>query len=240
MAATPVVELADGTQSIMLGDVPTGGLTAITIEGWMRVDVVRDVNRPLLIKYGAGARDWALYVTLDGRLYAVFFDVAGGNAVGYAAAGTVVAGAWGHYAGCYDAVDGHVKVWHNGADVTEVSRPTGNAVADTARAAQIGGYIGQVSAGFGGAVGWCRVSAGCRYPGTVTPGYRYPAIDALTVAQWNLAEGRGTTADNAQGNPAYDGTIVGGTWGWLPTIGLRSATLKARSRGLRLWRRRGA
>lgn len=238
MSATPVVELADEAH-ISLGDLPTGGLTALALEGWFRVDVVRDVNRPLLIKYGAGSRDWALYVTLDGRLYAVFFDVSGGNSVGYSAAGTVVAGAWGHYAGCYDAVAGHVKVWLNGTDVTEVSRATGNAVADTARLAQIGGYIGEASAGFGGAVGWCRVSSGCR-SGTPAPGYLYPAVDGLTVAQWNLTEGAGTALANAQGNPDYAGLIVGGTWGWFPTVGMRAVTVSSRPQTLRLWARRGA
>lgn len=204
-----VLGCASGSAVVTCGDVPTGGLSTICIEGWFRVSAISTANRPLVMKYGASGHDWALYVTRDGRFYFVAFVAAGVNAA-YSAAGAITYTRWVHVAGCYDGAD--CKVFLNGSDVTAASRLSGGVVADTAQDVTLGGYIGEASAGFMGRIGWCRVSDVCRYAGAPAGPDAPPAVDGHTLAQWNLSEGAGLVTDNATGVSAYDGQITGASW----------------------------
>ena len=214
MTTVPVLVFASASDVVSCGDAPTGGLSALTVEGWFRVLTIAGGNRPLLAKYGAGGHEWALYVTSDGRVYFAVYH-ASEVSVGYTAAGVVTHGPWVHVAGCYDAGGGHVKVWIDGVDRTQSSRPAAGAlaVADTPQALQIGGVLGDAAWPFVGRAGWQRVSNVCRYPGTLRMPDGYPAVDGQTLGQWNLSEGAGSAVDNAEGTAAYDGAISGAVWG---------------------------
>lgn len=201
--------LPSGAAAVTCGDVPTGGLATICVEGHFRILAISAANRPLTMKYGGTGHEWALYVTRDGRVYFVAFDAAGVNAA-YSLPAAVNYSRWAHVAGCYSGSS--CRVFVDGVDVTFASRISGGVVADTAQAAQLGGYIGQTSVGFVGRLGWCRVSDVCRYPGVPAGLASPPAVDAHTLAQWNMAEGAGATVDNAEGTAAYDGSISGATW----------------------------
>lgn len=209
-----VVQLASGAAAVACGDVPTGGLAALTVEGWFRVFAISSANRPLLGKYGPDGHEWVLYVSKDGRAYCVVFNGTGAN-VAHSAIGVIGYNRWTHVAGCYDG--SHIRIFVDGGDVTQVSRLAGGTVTNTVQAVRLGGFIGEAGSGFTGRLGWARVSDVCRYPGAPTPlalrGVdQAPVVDANTLAQWNMAEGSGTTVDNAQGNAAYDGVISGGVW----------------------------
>lgn len=204
----PMVALGSGAAVIACGDVPTGGVAALTAEGWFRVLAISAANRPLLSKYGTG-HEWALYITRDGRVYFVVWSASGTNAA-YSAVGALRYNRLTHLAGCYDG--SHCKVFVNGEDVTATSRLVGGAVADTAEVVRIGGYIGDVGYGFIGRVGWQRISDVCRYPAAPAGPELPPAVDGNTLALWQVDEGAGSTLDNAEGTAAYDGTITAGTW----------------------------
>ncbi len=205
-----VVQLASGAMAVACGDVPTGGLEALTVEGWFRVLAISAANRPLLSKYGGTGHEWALYVSKDGRAYFAVFTGDGVN-VAHSAAGVIGYNRWQHVAGVYDGSD--CAVFVDGVDVTEISRIAGGAVSDTAQAVALGGYLGDAGTGFVGRLGWARVSDSARYPGSINGVDQPPAVDGNTLAQWNMAEGSGSAVDNAEGTAAYDGVITGGTWG---------------------------
>lgn len=244
----PALLFAGPADYVDCGDAPTGGLVALGVECWCRPDAIGTGNRPLVAKYSASAptrREWALYLTLDGRLYFVVWDVSGGVSAGYSAAGAVTTGAWRHVRGCYDAVADRVRVFIDGVERTAGQQATGNAVRNTVQAVTIGGSLADPAIGFVGCIGPVRISSVCRSAYSVIP-VRYPAVDANTVAQWNMAEGRGTGIDNVQGEAAWDGLIVGATWTHMPIIAVRSVQLDARpmtvdlagrDRGLMLWPR---
>lgn len=232
------LEFAGPTDRALCGDVPTGGLTALTVETWVRADVIRDGNRPLVAKWAAGAAEWALYLTRDGRVYLALQDAAGGVSAGYSGPGALAAGQWRHVAGVYDGTGQAVRVYVHGADVTEEADASGLAVANTAQAVQIGGYLVDEDYGFIGALGWGRVSNSVRYAGSYVIPWNPATVDGATLAQWSMAEGSGSTLDNAQGNPAYDGTIYGATWGVGPFGGVRGVGVRGRPATLNM-RRRG-
>jgi hypothetical protein len=204
-----VVQLAAGTAVVTCGDVPTGGLSALTVEGWFRVLAISQANRPLLTKYGATGHEWALYVSRDGRAYFAVFS-AGGVNIAHSGPGAVQYNRWIHVAGCYDGSD--CAIFVDGADATEVSRSAGGAVSNTTQAVRLGGFIGEEGPGFIGRLGWSRVSRVCRYPGNIRGVDQPPTVDGNTIAQWNVSEGSGATLDNAEGTAAYDGVITGGAW----------------------------
>lgn len=216
-----MLAFASGAAVVTCGDLPTGGLSALTVEGWFRIAAISSGNRPLVMKYGASGHEWAVYVTKDGRVYFVVYDASGVNA-GYSELGAVARGTLTHVAGCYDG--SHVKTWVSGADVTFASRLSGGVVADTAQAAQIGGYIQDGAIGFVGRAGWVRVSDVCRYPGPLTGPDVPPAVDEHTLGQWHMSDGSGATVDNAEGTAAYDGAISGAEW----VSAVTSAKVRAR------------
>ncbi len=204
----PMVALGSGAAVVACGDVPTGGVAALTVEGWFRVLAISTANRPLLSKYAAG-HEWALYITRDGRVYFVVWSASGTNTA-YSAVGALRYNRLTHLAGCYDG--SYCKVFVNGVDVTATSRLAGGVVADTAEVVRIGGYIGEVGYGFIGRVGWQRISDVCRYPGSPPGPELPPTVDGNTLAQWNVSEGSGSTLDNAEGTADYDGVITAGAW----------------------------
>lgn len=205
----PVVVLGSGLAMVACGDVPTGGLEAITAEGWYRILAISAANRPLVSKYGNGGHEWALYATWDGRAYFAVFSVGGIN-VAYSAVETLRHNQWTHVAGCYDGV--HCKIWIDGSDATAGSRVAGGVVAATAEPVRIGGYISDAAVGFVGRIGWQRLSDSCRYSGPLTGPDAPPPVDSHTIAQWNVTESSGSVVDNAEGTAGYDGQITSGVW----------------------------
>ena len=210
MISIPALNFGSGADVVALGDVQTGGLATICAEGWFRVAAISQANRPLLMKYGATGHEWALYVTRDGRVYFTVF-VAGGVNVACTVSGAIHRQPWTHVAGCYDG--SHCQVFIGGADATATSRVRGGAtLTSTGQAAQIGGYIGQVSVGFIGRAGWCRLSDACRYPAAVLMPDQYPTADGNTLGLWYADEQAGSVTVNQAGSAAYDGVISGATW----------------------------
>lgn len=202
--------MRSGDAYVSAGDAPTGGLTALTVEAWARVDARAGGNQPVVWKRGGDGQEWALYVTLDGRVYFQVYH-AGGMSVAHSPANALPVGTWRHLAGCFDGSS--ISVWVDGANKTQYALATDAAVANTGQAVRIGGNLG---AGFVGRVGWCRISDVVRYaaPFSVRP-VSYPTVDAHTLAQWNVSEGSGSTLENAEGTSDYDGSIVGAKWGWM-------------------------
>lgn len=202
---------ADETDYLTCGNVPVGGLNALTVEGWFFTQARSVGNRPWIMQYGTGSagKQYALYGTRDGRVYFVVFTAGELNAA-YSLPAAWQTNRWQHIAGCY--CSGACSVWVDGVDVTFASRARGGAVSATAQAVQVGGAIGFADFGFVGRLGWGRISDACRLPATVAGPESPPSIDGNTLAQWNMAEGSGSTVDNAAGDAAYDATIVGASW----------------------------
>jgi hypothetical protein len=252
------VLLAGAGEWVECGDADTGGLVALSVECWCRPDVVGTGNRPLVSKYDVGndsdGNEWALYVTRDGRVYFVAWDVSGGVSAGWTAVGALGERAWRHVRGCYDAVAARVRVFLDGVDVTEDWDATGNAVQDTAQPVRLGGHLADAEIGFVGAMGPVRICSVCRSAYSVIP-VTYPPVDGQTVGQWNLAG----NLVNAKGDAALDGRFMRRgkpgeqavsatpTWTHMPIIALKRtvverradlrAALDGRAMGLRLWPR---
>lgn len=208
---------ASGADYVNCGDIATGGKLELTVEAVARVDAVGLNNRPLLAKYAAGAAEWSLHVTADGRLYFVVYDLNGGNSTAWSAAGAAPAGKWRHFAGCLDAVGGAMQVFVDGVDVTEGALVTGNAAANTATPVRLGGVLGDLAAGFVGRLAWAAVWEIVRYRQDFVPSYVAPQAYWPTVALWGLTEGAG--ADVA------GGTITGAQWGLWGGCGARNGLL---------------
>ncbi len=230
-------------QVVECGDVGTGGRAALTVECWVRCDVIGEGNRPILSKWSPDGQEWALYVSRDGRLYCAVNDVSGAVAVGYSGPGVIPPGAWRHVAACFDAIGtAHgaptVRVLVHGADVTALGEAFGNVSGDMGETVRLGGYLADDQLGFVGRIGWARLSSAVRYPhSTYVVPWLPPQVDGATLAQWNVTEGQGLTADNCVGNPAFDGLIDGATWVWGPKVGKRQVEPHTRTTVLQAARR---
>lgn len=198
-----------GTAVVNCGNLPTGDLTALTVEGWWRVGAFSLVNRPLLLQYGTSGKAWGLLTTRDRRLYFVVW-ASGGVSVAHSASQVVRYTRWTHLAGTYNGAA--IRVWLDGQEVTAVSRLSGGLVANVAQDMTIGGYISAASTGFVGGCSWCRVSDSIRLPGAVPGPDCPPSVDSHTVGQWHMSEGSGAVAANATGVSAYDGVISDAQW----------------------------
>lgn len=224
------LSFASGADSVTFGAAPTGNRPGLTVETWVRLARPGDGNLPIVWQSASagGAYRWALYVTYDGRLYLVAWDAGGAVLVAYSAPDALRAGLWQHVAGVYDAVNGWMTVWVDGRDVTEAGDAPGQATQGAPGAVQLGGYLQDPELGFGGEIGWGRISASARHSVRFHPSPAVLPVDGAVLLQWNLAEGAGVVVDNAQGDAALDGTITGATWSLWPPVGVRL---------LRLWPR---
>lgn len=253
----PAVLLAGPDEWVDCGDVPTGGLVELSAECWVRPDAVGTGNRPLVGKFDVGndsdLNEWALYVTRDGRVYFVAWDVSGGVSAGWTATGAIGTRVWRHVRGCYDAVAGRVRVFLDGVEATEDWDATGNAVQGTAQPVRLGGHLADPETGFVGAIGPTRICSVCRSGYSVIP-VVYPPVDGQTVGQWNLAGNLLNATGDAgldgrfmrAGKPGEQAVSAAPTWTHMPIIALRRATVEPRPHraeldfrtiGLRLWPR---
>lgn len=236
MALVPVLRFGSGSAAVSCGALPTGAHAQLTVEGWWRVGSIAQANRPLAVQYGPAGQAWGLLVTRDGRAYFVVWSTGGVN-VAHSAVGRVRYTRWAHIAGTYDAAAGgpsSIKVWLDGRDATEVSRVKGGLITTTSQALKIGGYIGDVSVGFVGSSGWCRVSDNLRLPGSLLGPDVYPIVDGHTLGQWNASEGTGGVLTNATGASAYNGQISGASW----ASSEAGDKLRSRPAGMGWWGRR--
>lgn len=213
MSHTPCLVCADGSQFVTFGVAATGGRPALTVETWLRADVIAEVNRPLVAQWAAAG--WALYVMRDGRVVLLV-----GDTVVYSTTGALVAGLWQHVAGTYDAVAATGRLFVAGVDVTEDVQGPLAVTPAAVQPVRLGGTLVDPDYGFGGRFGWGRVSSTVRYAAGFTPVREYPAVDGYTLLQWHLAEGAGSVTANAQGDAALDGVLSGATWGWWPVSGV--------------------
>lgn len=218
-----------GADLVEFGAAPTGNRTGLTIETWVRPVALGDGNRPFVWQRtpaeqaGAGGPyRWALYATYDARLYLVAWDASGLVNVAYSRPGALRTGLWQHVAGVYDAVYGRISLWVDGREVTEDGDAPREATQGGPGAVQLGGYMQDPELGFGGEIGWGRISSAARYSVRFYPYIYAPEpVDPATVLQWSLAEGEGTIVDNAQGDATLDGAVTGATWTIWPPVGVK-------------------
>jgi hypothetical protein len=171
---------------------------AITAETWFRQ--IGD-GRCLLHKGG-----WFLYLSSISSVQARVSCV-GGNVD---ATGAFPADSKYHHIAMTfdDGGDRKVRVYVDGKLIGTSGAGSGAIVSDVATNFTMGSAISP----FIGYLGWTRLSNSIRYSTDFVPARTPPAVDANTIAQWNMTEGTGTTVDNAEGTASRDGTITSGTW----------------------------
>lgn len=187
------------------GNVPTSGLAAFTVEGYVRFDILTG-NRGIITKNGSTAQDWTLYLDSSGRL-AFWVKNNVGSAQMALYTGGLATGTWYHVAGVFNG--SVVRVFVNGVVGGTAPALTGT-VTTSAQAVEMG-RNSEVE-WLDGNIGWARISNTARYTANFTPSEMLPKKDANVLAQWNFTEGRDTTLDNITGTATYDGTINGATW----------------------------
>lgn len=226
LIAARALRFATATDMVECGPVPTGERAALTVECWARVDVIDGGNRPLLTQWPG----WALYVTADARLVMAVIDADGAPQVAYSPAWTVPLLRWRHVAGVY-ATTGRLRVLLHGADVTEDGDGPYVATGEPANGMRIGGYLLDDALPLVGRIGWARVSAAARYGLRYAIPYRAPAVDATTLAQYDMqpSYGAAATVPNAAGVSALDGVIVGAQWTWGAQVGARRVRIMPRA-----------
>lgn len=189
------------------GDVPTGGLDALTVECWLRLDAAE--AGAAVAKWGGGGlnSEWLLSINSDRTVTWFVKDANGVQRTATSAALTL--GQWYHVAGVYDVETGATQLYVDGALAD--SDPADAAVTNTAQAVE----FGRLGANYASTrLGWVRISDVARYAGTFEPP-RSPAFpDVNTLAQWDFIEGTGTGLNNREGTAAYDAVVSGATWRW--------------------------
>jgi hypothetical protein len=184
----------------------------VTAEAWVRTT---STNRLTLFSKGRyGTEGWAVHVT-NNKVEAYFQCATSAAASATSANSLPVDGKW-HHVSCYfnDAGDRKIYIAVDGVWCTYVSQTAGVGaiISDAAYNLLLG--MNNTSYAFVGNMGWTRISNNARYTvGTnFVPAKTPPAADANTLAQWNMAEGTGTTVDNIETTASRDGTITAGTW----------------------------
>lgn len=187
------------------GNVPTSGLAALTVEAYVKFDVISG-NRGIVTKNGSTAQDWTLYLDSSGRLA---FWIKNNSGVAQTALYTagLATGTWYHVAGVFNG--SVVRVFVNG--VAGVTAPALTGTVTTSTQAVEMGRNSEVE-WLDGNIGWARISNTARYTAAFTPPAMLPKKDSNVLAQWNFTEDRGTVLDNITGTATYDGTINGATW----------------------------
>ena len=187
------------------GNVPTSGLAAITVEAYVKFDVISG-DRGIITKNGGTAQDWTLYLDSSGRL-AFWIKNNSGTAQVAHYTGGLATGVWYHVAGVFNG--SVVRVFVNGVVGTTAPALTGTVTTST-QAVEMARNAGVEW--LDGNIGWARISNTARYTAAFTPPAMLPKKDSNVLTQWNFTEGRGTVLDNITGTATYDGTINGATW----------------------------
>lgn len=220
------------------GDVPTGGLSALTVEAWVRLDAAEAGG--IVCKWVATtAEEWKLEVDVS-RIVSFKVSYDGGKTTTATDLTALTLGVWYHVAGVVDSSGGEVRLYVDGEEVASTALASGAASAnlmanyfpenywpvnywpdmpaagaitidDTAQPVEFGRLDG-VYASL--RLAWVRISNSVRYSASFEPA-RYPLfIDANTLAQWDFIEGTGTTLNNRETTATYDASVTGATWRW--------------------------
>ena len=195
----------DGTDDYAAcGDVPTGGLDALTVECWLRLDAAE--AGAAVAKWGLST-EWLLSVNTDRTVSWLVKDANGVTRTASSAALTL--DTWYHLAGVYDVESGVTRLYVDGALAD--SDPANEVVANTALPVE----FGRLGANYASLrLGWVRISDVVRYSSAFEPP-RSPAFpDANTLAQWDFIEGTGTGLNNREGTATFDRVVSGATWRW--------------------------
>ncbi len=191
------------------GDVPTGGLTALTVECWLRLDA--DEAGGVIAKWGGtdATREWKLQVDA-GRTLSFTVRYATGDDppyLDYVAQGStaLTLNTWYHVAGVFDAAT--IALYLDGVKDAEDSAH--GMCQNTSQAMEFG-RLGSDYAAL--RLAWVRISDSARYSSTFAVPTSPPFCDANTLAQYDFIEGSGTALNNREGTAGYDGAISGATW----------------------------
>lgn len=198
------VNLNGSSQYATCGNVPTAGISALTVEGWFRLTSTASATMGLLAKDGAGGQDWALATASNTQIMFRVKNNLGSTQTAFYTAAGITAGVWYHVAGVWNGAT--VKVYVNGVAGATAPALTGT-VSSSSQVVEIGRY--STTGYLNGRVGWGRVSSSARYTANFVPPSLPPKVDAATLAQWNCVEGSGTSLDNIQGTATYDGVLTG-------------------------------
>lgn len=188
-----------------------------TAEAWIVWSGEGGTNQRVVSKSAGGAEGWFFRVNDDGSVLAVL-NYQTTSASRTAAAGTIEPGKLYHIAMTCTFATRTVQLWINGVDFGS-NNGSGAVASDAAGNLNIGRRNNN-SEHFNGTILWVRLSDNVRYSAAfnVPSAFVPPASDANTIAVWQLEEGAGTTADNAEGTAALDGTISGATWYTTPDL----------------------
>lgn len=191
---------------------------AFTAETWTAWHSPNPTKQWLFDKSANSSVGWMLYLgSTEGPRGLILCATAWGRS----AAGLEemrYSGEWYHVAMTWDdASYNYPRLWINGTEVTYQStiNRSGAVISDAAATLAIGDQLSNpVASSLDGWLGWARISNIVRYTTTFTPDARNspPAVDANTIAQWNMDEGTGTTLDNEEGTATRDGTASNTTW----------------------------
>lgn len=193
------------------GDVATGGLAALTVEAWVKFDVV-NVAQGIVSKWGStdANREWALYLDADGK---VRFRVATslGVYVDSPLSDALTANTWYYISGSYTGL-GFVRLFVNGTAVAGATATLTTNVYDTAQTVEFGRY-GNAN-WLEGHIAYVRISDSERYVASYSIPKSPPQLDANTVAQWDFTEGPGATSikDRKYEVTTYDAVITDADW----------------------------
>lgn len=191
-----------GVDNLLVGD--------FTVEAWVKYAVVGD-NFGHIVAKGNYNTGWVLM--RQGLNDAATFKVnrATTDQNINSLSNTVRVGEWVHLAGTWDSSAETIKLFINGISVGTNNTGSGAVLDDSAETLFIGSSSNGIS--HSGLIGWVRISNVVRYIGSFAPDVRKvpPAIDANTVAQWNMNAGTGSTVADNSGN-GHNGAITGAQW----------------------------
>jgi len=193
-------------------DFPESGITGandLTIQVWIKPDSVSGIIKTIVGKWlGAGDKRMYLFRRDDDELIVYINDdgMMGGNTSGQSSGLNLVVDEWAFICAVYDASEGTVDFYKNGAFV---SQATGfkNSIADKDPDFTVGQHEGATF--FDGSIAHLALFNDMRTAGEILASYNEPAEDLSgagnIIAQWHLDEpGAATAMDNTQGDAGRD------------------------------------
>lgn len=220
------------------GDVPTGGVSDLTVEAWVKLDASEAGG--IVAKWiTSTAKEWKLEVSVGGIVsFTVAYD--GGKTTTATSPAALILNTWYHVAGVLDSGAGVVRLFIDGEQEDSEALSGGSAedslfsaympdnfwpvnwwpdpppvvavtVDNTAQPVE----FGRLDSNYASLrLAWVRISDSVRYDNSFEPA-RYPLfIDANTLAQWDFIEGTGTSLNNRETTEIYDAVVTGATWRW--------------------------
>ena len=189
------------------GDLPTGGLSALTVEAWIYINGSVEDTAAFVVKEG----EWELCVDADNQL--TFAVTTGGTKT--ASDGTIISSnTWYHVAGWFAGQK--VGMYLDGALVGSANTTAATTLANTANQVE----MGRIADGGGywylsGSLAYVRISNNLRYDQAFSIPRLPHTPDANTLAQWDFIEGSGDIVkDRCSAETTYDAYQQGGQYIW--------------------------